>query len=101
MEHPAAIGFSSLFSVTIRRGSLVSHFRSGSPLLGTVEKALTPVTRRLGWRADVDLQGLLGGARLDVRNVERVNAFGYWRLVHCVNDGRTAAAAAQQTAGSV
>jgi phosphatidylethanolamine/phosphatidyl-N-methylethanolamine N-methyltransferase len=73
---------------------LVSHFASDNRLVGRVENALGPVTRRLGWKVDVVLEELLGRAALAVSRVERVNAFGYWRLVHCVNEEAALATAA-------
>jgi hypothetical protein len=47
------------------------------------ERAITPVTVHLGFRADLALDDLLSGSGLDVVEVQKVNRPRLWSLVIC------------------
>jgi phosphatidylethanolamine/phosphatidyl-N-methylethanolamine N-methyltransferase len=62
---------------------LLNHFLSTSPVLSAVERRISPVTARAGFRADLDLRVLLEQARLRPVSVRKVNTPKIWSLVHC------------------
>jgi phosphatidylethanolamine/phosphatidyl-N-methylethanolamine N-methyltransferase len=64
---------------------LVNHFSSDSRFLRRMERLLRPLGRGLSFHTDLALPPLLQAADLEHATVEKVNAFGYWRLVHAVN----------------
>jgi len=64
---------------------LLNHFSSGNPVIHTVEKALSPFCKHLGWRTDLSLATVLDGTRLIVLHTQAVNPLRFWRLVTCVN----------------
>lgn len=65
---------------------VVNHFLSTQSLLARLERAAAPLWRYLGFRTDLSLEDLIERTRLDVIECTRVNAFGYWTLLHARND---------------
>lgn len=66
---------------------IVNHFHSPRPVIKTAERALAPLSRFVGFRPDFPLDGFLQDTALNVVDTRNVNLFGYWRLLHCRNDG--------------
>jgi phosphatidylethanolamine/phosphatidyl-N-methylethanolamine N-methyltransferase len=64
---------------------LVNHFSSGSKAGQLFERLIAPICPALGFRPDLDLQPMLRQAGWELAVIERVNAFGYWRLIHARN----------------
>jgi len=62
----------------------LNHFRSPNALLGGIERLITPLTVHVGFRADLDLPGLLAQANLRAASIEKVNIPRLWSLVICV-----------------
>lgn len=62
---------------------LLNHFRSTSPITAAVERWISPITARAGFRADLDLTVLLAQAGLEAVSVRKVNTPKIWSLVHC------------------
>ncbi len=62
---------------------LLNHFLSTSPIVAALERWISPLTARAGFRADLDLSVLLGQAGLVPVSVTKVNTPKIWSLVHC------------------
>jgi phosphatidylethanolamine/phosphatidyl-N-methylethanolamine N-methyltransferase len=62
----------------------LNHFLSQNPALSRVERAISPMTIHIGWRADLDLSALLAQAELKPISIEKVNFPRIWSLVTCV-----------------
>ena len=62
---------------------LLNHFLSTNPLLSAVERWMSPLTARAGFRSDLDLDVLLAQAELEPVSVKKVNTPRIWSLVHC------------------
>jgi phosphatidylethanolamine/phosphatidyl-N-methylethanolamine N-methyltransferase len=62
---------------------LLNHFLSTSPVMAAVERWISPLTARAGFRADLDLALLLAHAGLEPVSVTKVNTPKIWSLVHC------------------
>jgi phosphatidylethanolamine/phosphatidyl-N-methylethanolamine N-methyltransferase len=60
---------------------VVNHFGSSNPLLRLGERLLTPASQWLGFRLDLPIEVVLEAPGFQVVRVERVNLFGWWRLV--------------------
>ena len=65
---------------------LLNHFRSPNPLLSRLERALSPLTVHVGFKADLDLPGFLAQAGLQPATIERVNYPRLWSLVTCIKE---------------
>ena len=65
---------------------LLNHFRSPHPLLSRVERAISPLTVHVGFKADLDLSGFLALAGLRPATIERVNYPRLWSLVTCIKE---------------
>ena len=70
-----------------RRGGMVvilNHFRSDHPLLSRIERAISPLTVHVGFKADLDLPGLMSQAGLEPVSIQKVNRPRLWSLVTCI-----------------
>jgi phosphatidylethanolamine/phosphatidyl-N-methylethanolamine N-methyltransferase len=65
---------------------MLNHFLSDVPILSKVERLISPLTARLGFRADLDARLLLTQARLSPIRVQKVNMPRLWTLIHCRRD---------------
>jgi phosphatidylethanolamine/phosphatidyl-N-methylethanolamine N-methyltransferase len=64
---------------------LLNHFSGAGRWMGGVERRLSPLCRRIGFRSDLRLDLLLEESYLAVRRHCRVNPLRYWQLIQCVN----------------
>jgi len=62
---------------------LLNHFRSPNPILSRIERAISPFTVHVGFKADLDLPGFLAHAGLRPERIEKVNFPRLWSLVTC------------------
>jgi phosphatidylethanolamine/phosphatidyl-N-methylethanolamine N-methyltransferase len=62
---------------------LLNHFLSPHALLSALERWISPLTVRAGFRSDLDLAVLLTQADLEAVSVRKVNTPRIWSLVHC------------------
>lgn len=60
---------------------VVNHFRSPNPMLGTLERALTPASQWLGFRMDLPVDRVVRTVGLSLVDERRVNWMGLWRLL--------------------
>ena len=60
---------------------ILNHFKSTNPVLSRIERAISPMTVHIGFKADLDLGGFLAQADLRPISVEKVNVPKMWTLV--------------------
>lgn len=65
---------------------LLNHFLSDHPVVSKLERLVSPITARMGFRADIDLDLLLGQAGLRPVSIRKVNRPNIWTLVRCRRD---------------
>jgi phosphatidylethanolamine/phosphatidyl-N-methylethanolamine N-methyltransferase len=65
---------------------IVNHFTSENPVMRFFERRLAPLAGKIGFHADFPLDTFLEAGRLTVREIRPSNAFGYWKLLRCIND---------------
>ena len=63
----------------------LNHFLNGNPLVRIVEKAISPICCRLGFRTDLELRALMEAAGLRIERIEKIDQFGHWKAVRCVS----------------
>jgi len=71
-----------------RRGGylvFLNHFNSENPLIGTVEKYLSPFFYRLGFRTDLDLHALMKETGLEIETLSKIDYLGHWKAIRCIN----------------
>ncbi|HKJ08205.1 MAG TPA: class I SAM-dependent methyltransferase [Gammaproteobacteria bacterium] len=66
---------------------IVNHFRSNSPVMGTLEGILSPMSKLAGFRTNMELEAFLEATGLEVVEVSKTNVFGYWKMLRCRNAG--------------
>ncbi|MCZ7565144.1 MAG: methyltransferase domain-containing protein [Burkholderiales bacterium] len=64
---------------------IINHFTNGNRLVRMVERAISPICERLGWRSDLAVDDLLVGAPLRLVRNTRLAPLGMWHLLDCVN----------------
>jgi len=62
---------------------IVNHFTSEVPLLGTVTRALDPITRWLGWRTDLKLKPFIETTQLKVEKIYKLNKASLYTVLVC------------------
>jgi phosphatidylethanolamine/phosphatidyl-N-methylethanolamine N-methyltransferase len=65
---------------------VLNHFRSLRPYVAAVERAISPLTVHIGFKADLDLPAFLVQADLKPVSIEKVNVPRIWSLVTCVKE---------------
>jgi len=65
---------------------ILNHFRSKSRIGASLERMISPFTRYLGFKSDLDLQAFLVQAELKPVSIQKVNVPRIWSLVTCVKD---------------
>jgi len=64
---------------------MLNHFSNGNKFIAAVEKLISPICQRIGFRTDLSLDHVLDGTPLEVTKKEKKDPFQYWYLVECVN----------------
>jgi phosphatidylethanolamine/phosphatidyl-N-methylethanolamine N-methyltransferase len=65
---------------------ILNHFRSASPILSRLERAISPFTVHIGFKSDLDLPAFLAQADLKPISIEKVNVPKIWSLVTCIKE---------------
>ena len=63
----------------------LNHFLSANVVGSTIERAIAPLTMRLGFKSDFDLPAFLAQTGLRAASIEKVNVPRIWSLVICEN----------------
>jgi len=62
----------------------MNHFQSDSKFLNPLEKAVSPLFYRLGFRTDLDLNNLMRECDLQIETREKVGFMNNWTAVRCI-----------------
>jgi phosphatidylethanolamine/phosphatidyl-N-methylethanolamine N-methyltransferase len=84
---PDPIGVAQEMRRVCRAGGRIiflNHFLSPNPILGRVERLISPFTIHIGFKADLDLPAFLAQADLQPISIEKVNIPRIWSLVTAV-----------------
>jgi phosphatidylethanolamine/phosphatidyl-N-methylethanolamine N-methyltransferase len=73
---------------------LLNHFTQDSPIIAAVEKAISPICVKLGFRTDLSVDQVINGWPLIKDRDEKVKPLGMWHVVECVNDKKNGHAVA-------
>ena len=65
---------------------ILNHFRSDHQLMSRIERAISPLTVHVGFKADLAMPALLAQAGLRPLSVEKVNFPPMWSLITCTKD---------------
>jgi phosphatidylethanolamine/phosphatidyl-N-methylethanolamine N-methyltransferase len=78
----------------------LNHFAHHQPFMGFVEKTLSPLCCKMGFRTDLDLHYLLGETNLELECIEKIDISGNWKAVKCLNTKEMAANEASEIASN-
>ena len=62
----------------------LNHFQCEFPVIGFIEKHLSPIFYRLGFNTGLNLQELMEQTGLEVESVEKFGALGHFKAVRCI-----------------
>jgi phosphatidylethanolamine/phosphatidyl-N-methylethanolamine N-methyltransferase len=65
---------------------ILNHFRSDHPLMSRIERAISPLTVHVGFKADLAMPAFLEQSKLRPVSIERVNVPRIWTLITCIKD---------------
>ncbi|MSQ47872.1 MAG: methyltransferase domain-containing protein [Deltaproteobacteria bacterium] len=65
--------------------AIINHFRTTKPLLGPIVRALTPVTRHLGWDASLQLSQAFADVPLRIQKRFKTSPFSLFTVVLAEN----------------
>jgi phosphatidylethanolamine/phosphatidyl-N-methylethanolamine N-methyltransferase len=64
---------------------IVNHFAEAGGLRGSVERKLAPLSKKLGWRPDFELEAVLSAGTLEVTRTHRAPPLGLFTILECRN----------------
>ena len=67
---------------------LLNHFTQEHPIVAAVEKAISPICVKIGFRTDLSVDEVIDGWPLIKERDERVKPLGMWHVVECTNNKR-------------
>lgn len=65
---------------------MLNHFTQDSPIIAAVEKAISPICAKIGFRTDLSVDQVINGWPLIKERDERVKPLGMWHVVECLNN---------------
>ena len=65
---------------------LLNHFTQDSPFISAVEKAISPICVKIGFRTDLSVDEVIDGWPLIKERDQRVKPLGMWHVVECLNN---------------
>lgn len=63
----------------------LNHFRSDNPIFGGIEKVLSPLFYRVGFRTDLVVGDLMKSCGLEIETLEHIDFLGHWKAIRCIN----------------
>lgn len=64
---------------------LVNHFSNGNRFLSRVEKNISPLCKRIGFRTDLPLETLISDTSIIINKKEKLDPLALWKIVQCIN----------------
>ncbi len=65
----------------------INHFKNDNGVIAFLEELISPLSRHLGFKTDLELDPLLEAVPdLTIEKVEGVNLFNYWKVVEGINN---------------
>ncbi len=65
----------------------INHFKNENSLVATAEWMISPLSRYLGFKTDLELEPILEKVpEFKVERIEGVNLFNYWKVVEGINN---------------
>lgn len=64
---------------------MVNHFSNGNRLFSGLEKNISPLCKRIGFRTDLTLETLISGTSILINKKEKLDPLALWKIVQCIN----------------
>ena len=63
----------------------LNHFKNGNRVISACERIISPLTKKMGFRADLELTTLFSGKPVSIEKRLPMKPLNYWDLVLCKN----------------
>lgn len=65
---------------------IINHFQHPNPVISTIERMISPLSKLIGFRPDFSLQLFAEQTGLEITELRPVNFLGYWTLLRVRNN---------------
>ncbi|MEE8185715.1 MAG: class I SAM-dependent methyltransferase [Thermodesulfobacteriota bacterium] len=65
---------------------IINHFKSKNKMVGKMEKIITPLSKKVGWRSDLDLDEFIDKSCLRVDRKYKLKKLDLWHVVFAINE---------------
>ncbi|HYE29823.1 MAG TPA: class I SAM-dependent methyltransferase [Methylomirabilota bacterium] len=62
-----------------------NHWQSEHPVGAAIDKIISPLCYRIGFKTDLNLRKLMRETGLEIESIEPVGLLGHWKAVRCIN----------------
>ncbi len=62
----------------------LNHFHSDNPIIRVVEKVISPLCYRIGFKTDLHLHDLMEQSGLEIERLRPIDFMGHWKAVRCI-----------------
>lgn len=63
----------------------LNHFQSEHPVMSVIDKIISPICYRIGFKTDLNLRAMLRETSLEIDSIEPIGMLGHWKAVRCIN----------------
>jgi phosphatidylethanolamine/phosphatidyl-N-methylethanolamine N-methyltransferase len=65
---------------------IINHFRSENKMVAKMEAIITPLSKKIGWRSDLDLNEFIEKSGLKVDRKYKLKKLDLWHVIFAVNE---------------
>ncbi|MEE9591330.1 MAG: class I SAM-dependent methyltransferase, partial [Thermodesulfobacteriota bacterium] len=65
---------------------IINHFKSKNKMVGKMEKIITPLSKKVGWRSDLDLDEFIDKSCLRVDRKYKLKKLDLWHVIFAINE---------------
>jgi phosphatidylethanolamine/phosphatidyl-N-methylethanolamine N-methyltransferase len=65
---------------------IINHFRSRNKMVAKVENIITPLSKKIGWRSDLDMNEFMDRSGLMIDREYKLKKLDFWHVIFARND---------------
>jgi len=64
---------------------IINHFRSRNKMVAKVEEMITPLSKKIGWRSDLDIEEFMDHSGLAIEREYKLKKLDFWHVIFAKN----------------
>ncbi|MFQ5585802.1 MAG: class I SAM-dependent methyltransferase [Thermodesulfobacteriota bacterium] len=64
---------------------VINHFRSRNKMVAKVENMITPLSKKVGWRSDLDIDEFMNNSGLTIEREYKLKKLDFWHVIFATN----------------